>query len=312
MWVLGSTGVFIYSPDGKDKKVSIDGEAICHEEPEKPGSGYYSTCRFYDVISDGKKYVWASLARGIPKIDLFDINTGSVVGSFETCMSPSSLEYHPLRDEVWVRCSDMAENSTMQTSLDVFSASSPSGAIQTNILMEDRALKEGLSSTGYSVIDNSLGDVGYLTDRDIPYLFKVDLSSKKILDKIEMTPPSNGLYEAAYSPVNKHIFARSVVCCTCGFEGSDLGESCGRYDGSPINPMTGANAYVFLTCPAFVFLHSFVFLTKVYSFSVFFERVVVRQMFKASVAAVVRVKAISIISESMNLTQQAKQSLLHM
>jgi hypothetical protein len=276
MWVLGSSGVYIYSPDGKQKKVSIDGSAICHEEPENQSSGYYHACRFYDVISDGKKYVWASLARGVPKIDLFDINTGSVVGSFDTCMSPSSLEYHPLRDEIWVRCSDMAENSTMQTSLDVFSASSPSGVIQTNILMEDRALKEGLSSTGYSVIDNSLGDVGYLTDRDLPYLFKVDLSSKKILDKIEMTPPSNGLYEAAYSPVNKHIFVRSVVCCTCGFEGSDLGESCGRNDGFNVNPMTGAFAYVFSTCIAFVFLSSFVFLTKFCSSLIFFERVVVR------------------------------------
>ena len=159
MWVLGSSGVGIFSPDGSEKMVSIDGSAICHEEPEPQGSGYYRKCRFYDVISDGKKYVWASFAQGVPKIDLFDINTGAVVGSFDTCLSPSSLEYHPLRDEVWVRCSGMEENSTMQTSLDVFSASSPSGLIETNILLEDRALKEGLSSTGHSVIDNTLGDV---------------------------------------------------------------------------------------------------------------------------------------------------------
>mmetsp|Transcript_10534 Transcript_10534/g.21151 ORF Transcript_10534/g.21151 Transcript_10534/m.21151 type:complete len:243 (+) Transcript_10534:395-1123(+) len=242
MWIMGKNGVHIYSPDGKEKKVSIEAAAICHEEPDYHGSGYYTPCRFYDAISDGKKYVWASLARGVAKIDLFDINTGAVVGSFDTCMSPSSLEFHPLRDEVWVRCSDVDENSTAPTQLDVFSASSPSGDIQTDILLSERALKEGLSSKGYSVIDNSLGDVGFLTDTTLPTLFKVDLSTKAIIDKFEMTPPSNGLEKAAFSPINKHIFVRSELCCTCGFEGSDLGESCGRGPGSEVNPMTGANA----------------------------------------------------------------------
>ena len=32
----------------------------------------------------------------------------------------------------------------------------------------------------------------------------------------------------AYSPVNGHIFARTEVCCTCGFPGADNLE-CGRY-----------------------------------------------------------------------------------
>jgi len=32
----------------------------------------------------------------------------------------------------------------------------------------------------------------------------------------------------AYSPVNGHIYARTEVCCTCGFEGADSLE-CGRY-----------------------------------------------------------------------------------
>lgn len=239
---MGKNGVHIYSPDGKEKKVSIEASAICHEEPDYHGTEYHTSCRFYDAISDGKKYVWASLARGIAKIDLFDINTGAVVGSFDTCMSPSSMEFHPLRDEVWVRCSDIDENSTMPTQLDVFSASSPSGDIQTDILLDERALKEGLSSKGYSVIDNSLGDVGFLTDTTLPTLFKVDLSTKAIIDKFEMTPPSNGLEKTAFSPINKHIFVRSELCCTCGFEGSDLGESCGREPGSEINPMTGVNA----------------------------------------------------------------------
>ena len=238
MWILDTKGVYIYSPDGKEEKVAIDGEAICDSSDDSSSSGWSRKCRYYDVISDGKKYVWASMARDAPKIDLFDINTGSVVGSFDTCMNPRSLEYLPLRDEVWIRCSDIDANSTEPTSLDVFSASNPSGDIQTNIVMEDRALKEGLSSTGHSVVDNSRGDVGYLTDHDLPYLFKVDLSTKAIIEKFEMSPPTNGLYEMAYSPVNKHIFVRSIVCCTCGFEGADLGDDCGRYDPVDVNPVT--------------------------------------------------------------------------
>ena len=66
-------------------------------------------------------------------VDVFDIDTGAVVGSFEHCLSPNNLKYHPLRDEVWVRCSEIDGNSTNLTHFDVFSASNPSGEIQTNI-----------------------------------------------------------------------------------------------------------------------------------------------------------------------------------
>ena len=58
------------------------------------------SCSFYDVVSDGKKYVWGAVSRGVPKIDVFDIDTGATVGSFETCNTPRDIEYHPLRDEI--------------------------------------------------------------------------------------------------------------------------------------------------------------------------------------------------------------------
>mmetsp|Transcript_24099 Transcript_24099/g.33878 ORF Transcript_24099/g.33878 Transcript_24099/m.33878 type:complete len:315 (-) Transcript_24099:283-1227(-) len=241
MWIFGESGVYVYSPDGKEQKSHIDSEQICESKEDFDGPSY-QYCRFSDIISDGKKYVWAAVNRGIPTIDLFDINTGSIVGTFESCHSPSSLEYHPLRDEIWVRCTDIVENSTIHTNLDVLSASNPSGEIETDILVKARALEEGLSSNGKSVIDNTLGDVGYITDMDLPSLFKVDLSTKSIIDTIEMTPPSNGLYEVAYSQVNKHIFVRSQICCTCGFEGADLGDSCGRRPGYNVTPTTGAFA----------------------------------------------------------------------
>ena len=130
---------------------------------------------------------------------------------------------------------------SVQSNLDVFSASNPSGDIQANILTKERALEQGLSSRGHAIIDNTLGDIGYLTDSELPFLFKLDLSQKTIIDKFELTTIANGLYEAAYSKVNKHIFVRYVVCCSCGFEGSDV-ENCGRSGGSLVSPVTGPSA----------------------------------------------------------------------
>ncbi len=238
MWLFGETGVYVYSPDGRQQKNHISGEAICDSKEDFEGPSYMY-CRFNDIVSDGKKYVWAALNRGKPTIDVFDIDTGSVVGSFDTCHGPRSLEYHALRDEVWVRCQDIDEDSTIQTNLDVISATNPAGDVETNILMKDRALTEGLSSSGYSVIHNTLGDVGYLTDSELPYVFKVDLSTKEIIGKVELSPAAHAVNEAVYSPMNKHIFMRAVMCCTCGFDGADLGESCGRSDGYMVSPTTG-------------------------------------------------------------------------
>ena len=132
-------------------------------------------------------------------------------------------------------------NSTDVTQMDVLSASNPSGAVQTNILMGERALEEDLSSHGYSVIHHDLGDVGYLTDDSNPNLFKIDLSTKDVTDTIVLPPVAHGLYEAAFSPVNKHIFVRALMCCSCGTTDSDI-ESCGRSPGYPVSPTTGKMA----------------------------------------------------------------------
>ena len=238
MWVFGQSGVAVYSPDGSERKNYIAPEYICDKEPAYTGTGFHIPCRFYDIVSDGKKYVWAAVARGINKIDVFDINTGAVIGNFETCFSPNTLEYHPLRDEIWVRCFDINENVTSASHLDVFSASSPSVNIQTDFLLRDDAKTEGISSRGHTIVHSTLGDVGFLTDRDLPHLFKVDLSTKSILKKYEMPDSVHGLYESAYSPINKHLYIRSQVCCTCGFEGADK-VSCGRSPGSNVTVTTG-------------------------------------------------------------------------
>ena len=237
MWLFSSDGVYIYSPDGNTVLNHIPSEQVCEDKDTFTGP-HYSYCRFNDVISDGKKYVWAATSRDDSTISVFDIDTGSIVGRHQGCESPHDLEFHPLRDEIWLRCEDTDVNSTDVTHLDVLSASNPSGAVQTNILVGDRALEEGLSSSGYTVIHPDLGDVGYITDDSNPKLFQVDLSTKDITDAVELEPKVHGLYEAAFSPVNKHIYVRALVCCSCGTVGSDL-ESCGRSPGYPVSPTTG-------------------------------------------------------------------------
>jgi len=234
LWVFGSEGVTIFNPDGSANLKSIDKNDICHMVPGYHGNDMRLSCSFYDVVSDGKRFVWAAVSRGIAKIDILDIDTGDIVGAFETCMNPRKLEYHPLREEIWVRCSEVESNATSPSYLDVFSTSSPSVAIETDMLLKEDST---LSSRGFSVIDNTLGDVGYVTDRDQPYLFKIDLSDKSIIDKFEL-PLAYGAYEVAYSPMNRHVFVRGTVCCTCGFEGADV-LACSRYGSDSVNVTTG-------------------------------------------------------------------------
>merc|ERR1711935_677632 len=86
-----------------------------------------------------------------------------------------------------------------------------------------------------------LGDVGYATVWNQPTLYKIDLSERKVLDTFNI-PLAYGGYELAYSRVNHHVYVRASVCCTCGFEGSDLGEDCGRYGSSNVTITTGPSA----------------------------------------------------------------------
>jgi len=238
MWIFNNEGLQIYSPDGKTKFKDTPPESICHNVTGFRGAGPSLSCSFYDVVSDGKKYVWGAVSRGVPKIDVFDIDTGDTVGSFETCETPRDIEYHPLRDEIWVRCmgttSDEGVHDESQTYIDVFSATSPGVDTTSNVLLTSNST---FSAYGYSVIDNTLGDVGYATVWNQNTLYKIDLSAKTVLDTFEMSN-AYGLYEVAYSPMNHHIFVRATVCCTCGFVGADI-EECGRYGSSQVSITTG-------------------------------------------------------------------------
>jgi len=236
MWVFGGQGMRIYSPDGTQRKVTTSANEICHNVTGYRGGEFELSCAFYDIVSDGKKFVWSAVSRGVSKIDVFDIDTGATVGSFETCMTPRDIEYHPLRNEIWVRC--MATSDPFGGYMDVFSADSPGSDSSVSINLTGN---HSLSAYGFSVIDNSLGDVGYATVWNKPALFKIDLSSRKVLSNFTL-PAAYGGYEVAYSRQNRHIFVRASVCCTCGFEGADLGEDCGRYGSSNVTITTGPAA----------------------------------------------------------------------
>jgi len=236
LWIVGSTGLNIYSPDGSDHFVQTAPEDICHNVTGYRGGPPSLSCSFYDIVSDGKKYVWAAVSRGIAKIDVFDIDTGAVVGSFESCETPRDLEYHPLRDEIWVRC--MGTTDEFSGYMDVFSTSSPTGD---TIAQVDLTGNHTFSAYGYSIIDNSLGDVGYGSVWNQNTMYKFDLSSRAVIDQFEV-PGAYGAYEVAYSKKNQHIFIRASVCCSCGFVGSDLGEDCGRYGSDNVTLTTGPNA----------------------------------------------------------------------
>ena len=138
MWLFGYDGVVAYSPNGGERRSHVPNELVCEEpDPDVPSHRY---CRFRKIVSDGKGHVFAGLSHPGHPIAVFDIDTGSLVGTFNSCVGPNDLEYQALRDEVWVRCTGLDANSTDPTHLKVFSASNPSGEIGTDILLKERAL----------------------------------------------------------------------------------------------------------------------------------------------------------------------------
>ena len=64
MWSFGKSGVFVFSPDGSKQYSHVPAEAICEELAGSVEGWSSSVCRFYDIVSDGKKYVWAAAERG--------------------------------------------------------------------------------------------------------------------------------------------------------------------------------------------------------------------------------------------------------
>jgi len=225
MWMFGENGVSIFTPDGSKEVKTLAPEQVCKNVTSDDGSSRLR-CDFNDVVSDGNKYVWASVARGVPKIDVFRIDTGDLIGSFDTCGNPRDLDYHPLREEIWVHCAEYSAVS--ESHMDVFSVTAPTAPITSTITMHDNTR---LRSWGKLEVHASLGDVAYSTVTGYPTLFKIDVAERRVLKEVDLrgdNPKFYGVYDMAFSPVNGHIYVRTEVCCTCGFIGADTLE-CGSY-----------------------------------------------------------------------------------
>lgn len=223
LWTFGNDGVKIFTPSG-DLVKTIGPERACHDTGtvEEPNP----RCFFLDVETDGRKYVWATVYRGEDKMDIFDITTGSLVGSSPTCGQPWSIDYHPGREELWVHCSDFDKmnNSTM----DVFSAAAPFVPQTTNLKLHDGTLAR---SYGQLAVDEAFGDYAYATIYGQKTIYKIDLAQREVEKELLIdngNPRLSGFYDLAYSSVNQHLYLRTQVCCTCGFAGADNLE-CGRY-----------------------------------------------------------------------------------
>ena len=172
-WMFGENGVEIYTPDGSEVLKSIPPEKVCKNATSSSSGESRIRCDFNDVVFDGNKYVWASVARGVPKMDVFRIDSGDLVGSFDTCGGPTDLDFHPLREELWVHCSGFSDAE--ESHLDVFSTITPTAPVSTRVLMHDNS---NLRSSGRVMVHGSFGDVGYAKSMDSPITTRLICRSK--------------------------------------------------------------------------------------------------------------------------------------
>ena len=180
----------------------------------------------------GKKYVFAATYRGVSKINVFELNTGSIIGALPFCKSQKDLDYHSLRDEIWICC--YAPNKE-ESYLDVVSASGISHEVLTSITFIDDE-----DSCDCVVTYPLLGDVSYATNRYSSFLYKIDLSDRNVMDggKI-LVPLSHEAEELVCSQVNCCFSVRLTDCCTCGIESVENEPNCRRYCGGNFTVTTG-------------------------------------------------------------------------
>lgn len=224
IWSFGKTGISIFSIDGTKLIKSHTNMEICDGED----------CKFRGAVSDGKRHIFTTNSVH-STIDVFSIDTGDFVASLDTCGSPWDLDFHPIRDEIWVHCWAPSEEEGDTGHVEVFPATSLH-APRSQVTLHDALVGHAHGSVA---VDSSLGHYGFATDLNNPDLYKVDLNTRKVKDKYTF-PDISGLYRMAYSQVNKHLFLRSYVCCSCGFEGADLPQ-CGRGGSRPVNVTSGPN-----------------------------------------------------------------------
>lgn len=229
MWHFNPDGLTIFAPNG-DVLKEHPKKMLCKEYTRYDGS-LSEDCYYYTWASDGHQYVWAGSMAGDHHVQAFDIDTGDYAGYLDTCSTPLDMEYHPARQEMFVRCAqeDSADGSPGE--IDVFSSATLSSDLP---MIRFNATRRPY---GRMVIHSSLGPYGYSTAYDQNYITELDLSSKEISGTYEISKAYGG-YDATYSPINQHLYFRSRVCCTCNSTDADV-ESCGRGPGSPVWVQTG-------------------------------------------------------------------------
>jgi len=241
MWVMGDAGLAIYSPDGATVFKETPAIDICHEvatsykDPDGPKS---VSCSWGDVVSDGKKYVWASVSRGAEVLNVFSIDTGDMVATVPTCNRVFDLDYHAGRDEMYVRCmSADPEDPEIIGQVESFSTTS-FATTRRSIELNGRNQTE--RAYGHIVADGVLGDTAYTTITDLGAVIELDLSSNVAVNEWPIDGMS-GAFDIEFSRVNKHLFFHARVCCTCGFSGADV-ESCGKYSPGNVTVIIGPSA----------------------------------------------------------------------
>lgn len=229
MWVFSGEGLSILSVDGSKT----------HKQLSKLDMDCGDSCFYFDVVSDGQKYVWANALHSSPhRVDVFSLETGDYLGGVATCNTPLDMDYVANRGELWIRCAQPANMDDPESGhMTVIQANSLGTSSEEVRLTDNRAY-------GYSVFHSSLGNYGYATANNEDVIWKIDMANRMAVSNFTLEKADSS-YDMTYSQANKHLFLRSRVCCTCGFEGADA-PTCGRGSGSPgQNIQTGPSMYVF-------------------------------------------------------------------
>jgi len=207
MWHFSDDGLTIYSVDGKKVLKAHEKKSLCTPYTDYRGNAK-EDCYYFTAATDGHKYVWGGSLAGTNKVQAFDIDTGGYAGYIPTCSTPLDLEYHPEREEMWLRCAQNDKNNGHEGEIDVFSSNS----LSTDF--DHIYLNETSRPYGRIAIHSTMGPYGYVSAYDIPKLTEIDLSTKQVSATYDL-PLSYGSYDMTYSEVNNHVFMRARVCCAC-------------------------------------------------------------------------------------------------
>jgi len=235
MWVFGTEGIFIYNEDGSELKKHLPASEICLPITDDETGEISHSCGWRGVVSDGANNVWATNTNAGSFVEVFNMDRGMHVATLPTCGFPWNIDFNPLRSEVWVHCWSPKPELGDEGHIDVFSTASVS------LDMKQIALGElAVHGHGTVVTDSSMPNIVFGNTLDAPILFEIDANTKAVSAEY-VIPDISGLYRMEYSHVNNHIFMRGYICCSCGFEGADLGMECGRGSARFVDVVTGPN-----------------------------------------------------------------------